>query len=112
MGRSPPVLLFATRHSLFADVTLCPMRLCRFGDNRLGLVRGDGVADVTAALEALPAHRYPLPRHDPLIAHLADLRAGIAVAAERARPIPLATLDLLSPIANPGKIVAAPVNYK
>jgi 2,4-diketo-3-deoxy-L-fuconate hydrolase len=88
------------------------MRLCRFGDNRLGLVRGDEVADVTTALDALPAHRYPLPRHDPLIAHLADLRAGIAAAAERARPIPLATLELLSPIANPGKIVAAPVNYK
>jgi 2,4-diketo-3-deoxy-L-fuconate hydrolase len=88
------------------------MRLCRFGDHRLGLVRGDAVADVTAALEALPAHRYPLPRHDPLIAHLVELRAGIAAAAERARPIPLGTIDLLSPIANPGKIVAAPVNYK
>ena len=88
------------------------MRLCRFGDNRLGLVRGDEVADVTVALAALPAHRYPLPRHDPLVAHLGELRAGIAAAAERARPIPLATLDLLSPIANPGKIVAAPVNYK
>jgi 2,4-didehydro-3-deoxy-L-rhamnonate hydrolase len=88
------------------------MRLCRFNNNRLGLVRGDEVADVTAALEALPAHRYPLPRHDPLIAHLGELCGGIAAAAERARPIPLATLDLLSPIANPGKIVAAPVNYK
>jgi len=88
------------------------MRLCRFNDNRLGLVRGDEVADVTAALDALPAHRYPLPRHDPLIAHLAELRAGIAAAAEHAKPIPLGTLDLLSPIANPGKIVAAPVNYK
>lgn len=88
------------------------MRLCRFNDNRLGLVRGDEVFDVTAALDALPAHRYPLPRHDPLVAQLAELRAGIAAAAERARPIPFATIDLLSPIANPGKIVAAPVNYK
>src|SRR5215831_16544288 len=88
------------------------MRLCRFSDNRLGLVRGDEVADVTAALDALPAHRYPLPRHDPLIAHLAELRTGIAAAAERAKPIPLADINLLSPIANPGKIVAAPVNYK
>jgi len=88
------------------------MRLCRFGDNRLGLVRSDAVADVTAALEALPAHRYPLPRHDPLIAHLAELRTGIAAAVERAQSIPLAGLALFSPIANPGKIVAAPVNYK
>jgi 2-keto-4-pentenoate hydratase/2-oxohepta-3-ene-1,7-dioic acid hydratase in catechol pathway len=88
------------------------MRLCRFNNDRLGLVRGDEVFDVTAALEALPAHRYPLPRYDPLIAHLADLTAGIAQAAQRAKPIALASVALLSPIANPGKVVAAPVNYK
>jgi len=88
------------------------MRLCRFSQSRLGLVRGDEVFDVTAALEALPAHRYPLPRFDPLIAQLAELTAGIEQAAQRVKPIALADLDLLSPIANPGKIVAAPVNYK
>ena len=88
------------------------MRLCRFGDDRLGLVRGDEVCDVTPALDALPAHRYPLPRFDPLIAHLADLTAGIEQAAQRGKPIPLAGVALMSPIANPGKIVAAPVNYK
>jgi len=88
------------------------MRLCRFSHDRLGLVRGDEVFDVTAALDGLPAHRKPLPRHDPLVAHLADIAAGIAAAAGRAKPIALAGVDLLSPIANPGKIVAAPVNYK
>ncbi|MBV9429308.1 MAG: fumarylacetoacetate hydrolase family protein [Bradyrhizobiaceae bacterium] len=88
------------------------MRLCRFGDDRLGLVRGDAVLDVTAALDALPAHRYPLPRHDPLIAHFAELTAGVAASAQRAKPIPLADIALQSPIANPGKIVAAPVNYR
>jgi len=88
------------------------MRLCRFSHDRLGLVRGDEVFDVTAALDGLPAHRYPLPRHDPLVAHLADIAAGIAAAAGRAKPIALAGVDLLSPIANPGKVVAAPVNYK
>ena len=88
------------------------MRLCRFSHDRLGLVRGDEVFDVTAALDGLPAHRYPLPRHDPLVAHLADIAAGIAAAAGRAKPIALAGVDLLSPIANPGKIIAAPVNYK
>jgi 2,4-diketo-3-deoxy-L-fuconate hydrolase len=88
------------------------MRLCRFSNDRLGLVRGDEVFDVTTALDALPAHRYPLPRHDPLVAQLAELTAGIAAAAERARPVPLAGVELLSPIANPGKVVAAPVNYK
>ena len=37
------------------------MKICRFDDNRLGLVEGDEVRDVTAALELLPSHRYPLP---------------------------------------------------
>jgi 2,4-diketo-3-deoxy-L-fuconate hydrolase len=98
--------------TLFAIRRITAMRLCRFADDRLGLVRGEEVFDVTAALAALPAHRYPLPRHDPLVAHLPELRAGIEAAARAARPIPLAEVKLVSPIANPGKIVAAPVNYR
>jgi 2-keto-4-pentenoate hydratase/2-oxohepta-3-ene-1,7-dioic acid hydratase in catechol pathway len=103
------VIHLTIRYSLFAED---PMRLCRFAGDRLGLVRGDEVFDVTAALAALPSHRYPLPRHDPLIAQLPGLRAGIEAAAKTARPLPLEDVALLSPIANPGKIVAAPVNYR
>jgi hypothetical protein len=33
------------------------MRLCRFGDSRLGLVEGSNVRDVTAALDVLPSYR-------------------------------------------------------
>ena len=39
------------------------MRLCRFGKNRLGLVRADSVLDVTPVLDRPPSYRYPLPRH-------------------------------------------------
>ncbi len=88
------------------------MRLCRFDADRLGLVRGDEVRDVTAALEALPSVRYPLPRVDPLIAHLPMLRPRIEAEAARAKPMPLAGLALKSPVANPGKVTAAPVNYR
>ncbi len=88
------------------------MRLCRFNHDRLGLVRQDDVLDVTAALAALPSYRYPLPRFDPLIAQLPELRARIAQEAERATSAPIKGVALASPIANPGKIVAAPVNYK
>jgi 2,4-didehydro-3-deoxy-L-rhamnonate hydrolase len=88
------------------------MRICRFGDNRLGLVEGDRVTDVTAALDVLPAVRYPLPPHDLLIAHLPQLRDAITAAARSAKTFALNECALLSPIANPGKIVAAPVNYK
>jgi len=88
------------------------MRLCRFAADKLGLIEGDRVKDVSAALDALPAARYPLPRHDLLIAHLSELRAPIAAAAADAKSMPLSDCALLSPIANPGKIIAAPVNYK
>ena len=88
------------------------MRLCRFGDDRLGLVEGTTVRDVTAALDVLPPSRYPLPRYDLLIAHLDQVAARVREVAPKAPSLALAGLKLLSPVANPGKIVAAPVNYK
>src|SRR6185369_16842881 len=47
-----------------------------------------------------------------LIAHLAELRPEIERIARSARAVPIASVRLLSPLANPGKIIAAPVNYK
>ena len=88
------------------------MRLCRFGENRLGLVDGSTVKDVTAALDVLPAWSYPLPRFDPLIANLDQVRARVQEIAPGCPAVPLEGLRLLSPVANPGKIVAAPVNYQ
>ena len=65
------------------------MRLCRFGEGRLGLVEGGSVRDVTAALDVLPPARYPFPRHDVLVANLdavcARVRAAGAVGARRCR---------------------------
>lgn len=88
------------------------MRFCRFGDGRVGVVEGSMVRDVTAALEVLPACRYPLPNHDVLIANLDRVAGRARAIALHAPALPLASLTLLSPVANPGKIVAAPVNYK
>jgi 2-keto-4-pentenoate hydratase/2-oxohepta-3-ene-1,7-dioic acid hydratase in catechol pathway len=88
------------------------VRICRYDDNRLGLVADDGIRDVTAVLSRLPAVSYPFPRHDALIAHLAELRPQIERAAHGAKPIAAERVKLLSPVANPGKIIAAPVNYK
>ena len=88
------------------------MQLCRFNDNRLGLVEGDRVKDVTAALKILPASHYPLPTYDLMIANLPAVRAEVEKLAKDAKTLALADVALLSPVANPGKIVAAPVNYK
>ncbi|MFM2125028.1 MAG: hypothetical protein RL328_1479 [Acidobacteriota bacterium] len=89
------------------------MRLCRFGEDRLGLVTNENtVRDVTAALDVLPAWRYPLPSFDPLIAHLDRVSERIREIAAQCPEQPLDPDTLLSPIANPGKIIAAPVNYQ
>jgi len=88
------------------------MKLCRFDDDRLGVVREDGVHDVTGVLSRLPALAYPMPRHDPLIASLKTLRPAIETAARQSKAVPIASVKLLAPVANPGKIIAAPVNYK
>jgi 2,4-didehydro-3-deoxy-L-rhamnonate hydrolase len=101
------------------------MRFCRFDKDRLGLVEGpstppkDGslgagatVKDVTAALDVLPSHRYPLPTHDVFIANLEAVGSRVRSIAPGATAQPLDRVRLLSPVANPGKIIAAPVNYE
>ena len=88
------------------------MRLCRFGKNRLGVVDGDRVHDVTAALDDLPTYRYPLPAGDMLIANLPTVAARAAAIAKISAPAPLDGLPLLSPVANPSKIIGAPMNYR
>jgi 2-keto-4-pentenoate hydratase/2-oxohepta-3-ene-1,7-dioic acid hydratase in catechol pathway len=87
------------------------MKLCRFDDNRLGLVADDGVRDVSAALARLPSATYPFPKHDVLIANLSTVKPEIERLAKTAKPIALERVKLLSPIGNPGKVIAAPVNY-
>ncbi|MGE0737276.1 MAG: fumarylacetoacetate hydrolase family protein [Alphaproteobacteria bacterium] len=89
------------------------MKICRFNDDRLGLydAETDTVADVTGALKVLPACRYPLPRHDLLVAHLPKIRAAASRLLARAKRLPLSRVKLLAPVANPGKIIIAPLNY-
>lgn len=87
------------------------MRICRFDGSRVGVVEGDVVRDVTHVLEALPAVRWPFPPGDQFLAALSALRPRIEEAARTAPALPLAGVRLESPVANPGKIVAAPVNY-
>ena len=88
------------------------MRLCRFGNGRLGVVDGGRLRDVTAALDSLPSYRHPLPAFDVLIAHLEALRPPIEAIALQSPSLPLAGVTLLSPVANPGKLIGAPVNYR
>jgi 2-keto-4-pentenoate hydratase/2-oxohepta-3-ene-1,7-dioic acid hydratase in catechol pathway len=88
------------------------LKICMFNGTRLGIVDGDEVADCTYILDRLKVPRYPLPRHDLLIEALPSLRAELAAALVNAPRIPLDQVSLESPVANPGKLIAAPVNYQ
>jgi 2-keto-4-pentenoate hydratase/2-oxohepta-3-ene-1,7-dioic acid hydratase in catechol pathway len=88
------------------------MKLCRYNDNRIGIVRENGVHDVTAILGSLPKLSYPYPIGDQLIAHLDRLRPDMERMADNASPTPIADVRFLSPVANPSKIIGTPVNYQ
>jgi 2,4-didehydro-3-deoxy-L-rhamnonate hydrolase len=87
------------------------MKLCRYDDNKIGIVRDDGVYDVSSVLQSLPKLGYPVPLGDHLIAHLDSLRPGMERAADKGKPIPVKNVRFLSPVANPTKIIGTPVNY-
>jgi len=86
------------------------VKICRFDADRIGLVDGDYVIDVTAASAALGELRWPLPFGDQLVASLEGFLQAATAAEPRART-PLTDVRLLSPVANPTKIIGAPVNY-
>jgi 2,4-diketo-3-deoxy-L-fuconate hydrolase len=87
------------------------MKLCRFDQNRLGLVDGEQLADVSAALDVIPSACYPFPSADLLVLHLDAVRAAITQLLPTAPRLALGSVRLLSPVANPPRIIAAPVNY-
>ena len=87
------------------------MKLCRYDDNRLGLIKGAEVLDVTAALDLLPAVRWPLPQGDMFIANLDKIIARVKELEPTAAKKPANAVRFKSPVANPTKIVNAPINY-
>ena len=88
------------------------MRLCRFDDNRLGIVEGSTVRDVTAALDVVPMRGYPYPTHDVLVEHIDPVLNRARALLPKAPTSTLDAITLRTPVANPGKIIAAPVNYE
>ena len=88
------------------------MRLCRYDDNRVGVVEGDSVIDVTRIADELPPQRWPLPWGDLLIANFDRLKPRIAELARSGARKAVAAARFLSPVANPGKIMGFGLAYK
>jgi len=87
------------------------MKICRFDDDRLGIVQGGEVLDVTGALGAIPTQRWPLAQGDPLIANIDAVVAAADPLLKGATRKPVAAIKLLAPVPNPSKIIGAPINY-
>lgn len=88
------------------------MKLCRYNENKLGLVDGESIYDVSYALDAIPPARWPFPRGDQFVANLDAIRKRISEKGPGAAVGSVGDVALQSPVANPSKIVGAPVNYK
>lgn len=87
------------------------MKICRYDDDRLGIVIGDMVHDVTAAQTEIRAASPYAAKVDPVIAALPQWRGKLEAMAKAAPGKPLSQVRLLSPVARPPKILAAPTNY-
>lgn len=87
------------------------MKICRYDDDRLGVVIGDKVHDVTAAQAEIRAASPYTAKADPVIAALPAWRERLEKMAAAAPGKPLSQVKLLAPVARPPKILAAPTNY-
>jgi 2,4-diketo-3-deoxy-L-fuconate hydrolase len=85
------------------------VRICRFDQGRLGVVRGMQVHDVTGALDGLAAVEGT--SGDTVITHLDVLRDRIESLWETAPRSDLDRVQLRSPIANPPRVIAVRSNY-
>src|SRR6516225_2259033 len=94
------------------------MRICRFALNadrasepRVGLLEEAGIRDVSRVADDLPSLRWPLPRGDHFIANLDRLRPRMRELAVGAPLMPLDSVRLLAPVANPGKFICGVGNW-
>jgi 2-keto-4-pentenoate hydratase/2-oxohepta-3-ene-1,7-dioic acid hydratase in catechol pathway len=85
------------------------MKLGRYQHNRIGVIQDDHVVDVTSVITEVAASRWPFPLGDVVVEHIDDIYNAALRNGGLRHPVDGIAFD--SPIANPSKLVAAPVNY-
>jgi 2-keto-4-pentenoate hydratase/2-oxohepta-3-ene-1,7-dioic acid hydratase in catechol pathway len=85
------------------------MKLARFNENRIGIVNGDRIVDVTEVC-GIDAGEWPPVGMNRVIASFAQLRPRLA-AAENQPGVPLHSVQLEAPIAWPRNLLALPNNF-
>lgn len=86
------------------------MKICRYNENRVGVVIGEFVHDVTDLFDL--DLRWPVPLGDPVIRQMPERLDAMRARAEETQGVPLSEIVLDSPVASPGKIIGAPINYR
>src|SRR5437867_11593287 len=86
------------------------MKLLFFDDFKLGVLKGDAVVDVSAAVQDIP-HTGPHDLISGLIERFGQYRRHLEEAAERGRGTPVAQVRVRPPLPRPVNIVAMAVNY-
>ena len=88
------------------------MKLCRFDEDRLGVVVGDHIHDVSPIQDQIrAAARYDI-KGDAVIAALPSWRARLEDMAAKSPGRLVSEVRLLAPVARPTKVMAAPTNYR
>jgi 2-keto-4-pentenoate hydratase/2-oxohepta-3-ene-1,7-dioic acid hydratase in catechol pathway len=87
------------------------MKLCRYDADRLGVVQGDRVIDVSDLRDEIAAAPWTGPG-DVVIARLPQLIARIKSELPNRQGVPVSGVKLLSPVKSPTKLPAAPTNYR
>src|SRR5580658_8175180 len=88
------------------------MKLCRFDDDRLGVVRGNVIHDVTEAQTEIRTSSPYAMNGDAVVAALPQWRERIERMADQAPGVPFPDVELLAPVARPTKLSCAPTNYQ
>ena len=86
------------------------MKILYFDDFKLGVLRGDDVIDVSAAVSDIP-HTGPHDLISGLIARFDDYRGALEKLAEDGEGVPVASVRIRPPLPKPGKIDCMAVNY-
>lgn len=86
------------------------MKLVSFDDYQIGVVRPDGVVDVTSVLPDVPG---PLKayRMNLLIEEWGTLKSKVEQLAKNGTVVPESSVHMLAPVPAPRKVYAAPANY-
>ncbi len=86
------------------------MKILFFDDFKLGVLKGDGVVDVSQAVRDIP-HTGPHNLISGLIERFADYRKRLEDAAASGRAVPVGQVRIRPPLPKPANIDCMAVNY-